>query len=254
MALGAAAAPKANELLTQVGSIAHSAVVDELALRRIAADARRLMRSDALWAHILLGTIGAVRGDGDATREHYRIALDLGSDVAIWGNYATSLALLDENQAALNVAREGLRVHRSDPSLLRQAVHVALMSGSIEEAGKFCRHHDKLLPDRPHELGHVARRLSAAIAAGSMSEAGAKKLIEQMTAIQREERVRTLSRRFGARDDTFLYERGVRCTPTIASSMNWRLAGAVVERADLSADPGPLMMCGFVGAVDGGNA
>ena len=254
MALGAAAAPKANELLTQVETTARSAVLDELALRRIAAEARQLMPSDAPWAHLLLGTIGAVRGDLAATRDHYRIALDLGSEVAIWVNYTTSLTLLDENQAAMNVARQGLRVHPNDPALLRQTVQAALMSGCIEEAVEVCRRHDKLLPDHPHRMGHVTRRLSAAVAAGPMSEAGVQKLIEQMTAIQREEGVRTLSAGIGFRDDTFLCDRGVRCTPAIASSMNWRLAGAVVERADLSADPGRLMVGGFVGVVDGSNA
>ena len=91
----AAKAPKANELLAQLTPIMRSPVVDEVALRRIGAEAKRMLRSHARRAHVVLGIVEAVRGDATATREHYRIALKLGPEAVIWVNYVTSLGVLE---------------------------------------------------------------------------------------------------------------------------------------------------------------
>lgn len=254
MAHAPAAAPKTNDLVKQVSAIARSPVVDEVALRRIAREARALMHSDPPGAHAVLGTVGAIRGDEVATNEHYRVACQLETQVAIWVNYSTSLTLLDDNQGALDAARQGMANHRGKPALAGRAIEAAIQSGNFGEAAKLVEHYDKLVPGRPHPFANVARRLAKAVARGSMGEAGARALIELSTTIQRKEGVRTLTSGVSPCEDSFLYERGVRCPPAVASSMNWSLAGALAERSDLSEDPGRTLIAGFVGVADGSDA
>ena len=250
MAHRPAAAPKANDLVRQVAGIARSSVIDEVALRRIAREARALMKSDAAGAHAVLGTVAAIRGDEAATKKHYRIALDWEPQVPIWVNYATSLTMLDDNQGALDVLRKGMKAHPGDLTLAEQAIEAAIPSCNFRGTSELLEHHNKLAPDRPPKLGKVAQMLAEAVETGPMSEAGARKLIELMTTIQREGGARTVAGSIGFHGCTFVYERSVRCTPPAASSINWRLAGALAEGDDLWADPGRLLIGGFIGIVD----
>ena len=212
------------------------------------------MHSDPPGAHAVLGTVGAIRGDVAATNEHYRTACQLETQVAIWVNYSTSLTLLDDNQGALDAARRGMANHRGEPALAGRAIEAAIQSGNFGEAAKLVEHYDKLVPGRPHPFANVARKLAKAVTGGSMSETGARTLIELLTTIQRNEGVHTLTSCVGPCENSFLYERSVRCTPVAASSMNWSLAGALAERSDLSEDPGRTLIAGFVGVADGSDA
>ena len=49
----------------------------------------------------------------------------------------------------------------------------------------------------------------------------------------------------------FLYDRYVRCSPKVASNLNWALTSEIVDREDLDADPGRAFLVGFVGVADG---
>lgn len=248
----AAKAPKANKLLEQLTPIMQSPVVDEVTLRRIGVEARHLLHSDARRAHTVLGIVEAVRGNATATREHYGIALKLGAEAVIWVNYVTALTILDEHQAALDVARDGLGTQPDDLGLLEAAIEAAIRSGNFGYAEELCERSETLAPARPYRMRPVVRGLAGAVATGSMTEGGAQALIDALTAIQREQKVRTVGTDVSVCDDTFLYERRVRCIPAVASSMNWQLAGVVAERTDLSSDPGRVLIGGFVGVADGG--
>ena len=73
--------PKAPELADQLALIGKAERVDETALRRIAADARKLMRVDAATGHQLLGRVAALQWDIDAMRQHHRLSISLGDPV-----------------------------------------------------------------------------------------------------------------------------------------------------------------------------
>lgn len=62
MALEPLPAQKGSELVDQAAAIARSPQLDEVALHRIAADARRLMASNAVGAHMVLGIFGGYPG------------------------------------------------------------------------------------------------------------------------------------------------------------------------------------------------
>lgn len=225
MVRASAAARKTNDLGRQVASIARSPAIDAIASRRIGAEAYALIQSDPFGAHAVLGTVAAIRGDETATKVHYRMALQLETQVAVWVDFSKSLTLLDNNQAALDVAREGMAQHRSEPALAGRAIEAAIQSGYFGEAAKLVHHYDKLSPDRPHRFTNVALKLAEAVTSSTMSEDGARTLIELLTTIQRKQGVRTLTSGIDTCEGSFRYERSVRCTPAVASSMNWNLAG-----------------------------
>ena len=164
-----------------------------------------------------------------------------------------SLGVFDEHQAALDVARNGLDTQPDDFGLLETAIEAAIQSGNFGHAERLSERLETLAPARPYRMRTLVGRLAGAVATGSMTEGGAKALIDALTAIQREHKVRTVGTDVSVCDDTFLYERRVRCTPAVASSMNWQLAGVVAERTDLSTDPGRMLIGGFVGVADGGH-
>lgn len=242
---------KADELLHRVEKIATAIVVDELDLQRIGSEARKLMAVDAQGAHATLGTLAAVRGDPQDTKEHYEIALNLDRGPTTWFNYSMSLAILDEHEASLDVAKEGLNAHPDNLELVERAADAAMESGSFVDAEAFCRHRDALKSPWEYGLRDRVRSLAAAVEAGRMTEPAAKALIAALTKVQRERGMRTLSAEMTVFEDTFLYERWLRCTPAVAAELNWQFAGVMAERTDLTEDPGAVLISGFVGAVDG---
>ena len=248
-------ARKGSELVDQAGAIARSAALDEVALQRIAADARQLMNSDAAGAHMVLGIVAAVRGDAARVRKHYGIALGLDRSAVTWFNYSMSLAAVDEHSDALAVARKGLVGHPDDAALTDRAAEAALESGRFMEAEELCRRRERLNAEGAYRWRDEVRQLSAAVESGTMTETGASAVIELMTKVQREAGASTVGldiRRDGA--GAFLYDRYVRCSPKIASGMNWSVTGEIVDRQDLHSDPGRAFLVGFVGVADGSNA
>ena len=255
MARGLVPARKGSELVDQAGAIARSAELDEVALQRIAADARQLMASNAAGAHTVLGIVAAVRGEVALVRKHYRIALGLDQSAVTWFNYSMSLAAVDEHSDALAVAREGLERHPDDAALTDRAAEAALESGRFMEAEKLCRRRERLNGEGAYRWREEVRQLSAAVESETMTEAGAAAVIELMTKVQREAGASTVGldiRRDGA--GAFLYDRYVRCSPKAASEMNWAVTGEVVDCEDLHLDPGRAFLVGFVGVADASNA
>ena len=188
------------------------------------------------------------------SRNHYEAALRLVRSVTTWCNFSTSLAMVDEHEAALEVAREGLRHYPDDPTLLRRAADAAAESGHFVEAEGFCRRWDKLAPEGEYPMRERIRELAGAVERGLMSEMGAHGVIAVLTAVQREEGARTMCAEIIAGDDAFLYDRTVRCSAAQASRMNWRVVSLIVDSDELSEDPGRIFQAGFVGVGGGGSA
>ena len=226
-----------------------------MALQRIAAGARRLMASDPVVAHVVLGIVAGVRGEAALVRKHYEIALDLDRSAVTWFNYSMSLGSVDEHSDALAVARKGLEDHPDDAALTDRAAEAALESGRFVEAEQLCRRRERLNAEGAYRLREEVRQLFAAVESGRMTEDGAGSLIELMTKVQREAGVSTMGWEIrGDGSGAFLYDRYVRCSPTAASELNWAVTGKIVDREVLHADPGRTLLVGFVGVADGSNA
>lgn len=229
-------------------------VVDELEVQRIAAEARQLMRSDAMGAHSVLGAVAGLRGDRDGVDHHFGIATRMGARMEVWANYSTSLGLLDEHDSALAVAQRGLEGHPESVILIERTIEALLASGDFGAGQAFCRRRDALGPDGAFGFGHRVEMLATAVEGGRMTEGGARGAIGVLTAVQRQAGVRTVFLEIRGDMDGFLYDRGVACSPSTAASLNWQVSSTILDRDDLCEDPGRTFLVGFVGVDDGSSA
>lgn len=248
-------ATKANELLKEVAAISTNVVIDEVRLQGILRDARGLMRADPAGAHAVQGIVAGVRGDAAGVKRHCEQALALDPRAEAWANYSTALAFVDENEAALVVAKKGMDAYPGDVRLVERAIEAALESGSFREGWRLCARGEGLASGPEFHLRDRLRDLAAAVEAGRMSEDGARGVIGVLTEVQRSAKAVTVG--LEVRSDgegSFLYDRYVRCSPVEASALNWRVAEELVDRDDLQEDPGRVLLVGLVGVVGGGSA
>ena len=251
MAGNPAPAGKAGELLDRLIGIAARRDVDDLALERVAQEAQALMPSHAAGAHTVLGAVASVRGDIEGVRRHHGIALRLEDTPTMRYNYSVSLAHTDENQAAMDLAREALESSADDLKLIHHAIEAALESANFAAMLELCEQWDAVSPKEPSPHAAAARKLRQATTAGEFTEDAVREVLDTVTAVRRDEAVRKAG--FVLRcpddvDDSFYYERLVYATPTLAAEVNERLADRISQRTELFQDPGSRFVAAFRGA------
>ena len=175
---------------------------------------------------------------GTTTTSRFRLS----ADVDVSYNYAVSLALLEENEDALEVVMNALDRSPDSLPLLAYAIELATESGHISTAVSLCARWDRLTSERPVGLTDRPSELADAIERGAFREEGVREVLGILNSIQRRNRVR------GARSSlwkdptdptSILYERVVHAPPKRAAKMNEEFADRIAERPDLLDDPGP---------------
>ena len=242
--------------MTQLETVAHAPVLNEIELRRIAKAADALMDADAAGAHSLLGGVAALRGDADAVRRHFRIAFQNDKSVTVRLNHCVALSVLELRDEALEVATEALDRSPGDIDLLGSAISSA-GSGRFAVAQEFVDRWSTLVPDRPpHPFASVVQQLVAAADGGAFSEDGVRAVLRIVAEVQREERVRTFETTICSVefDDSFLYDRRVHAPPSVAAMLNERIADRITESRALMADPGLKFVPAFTGMIVDGYA
>ena len=247
-----AAAPKVNGLIERLGTLSESAVITEFALERISRDARALMRADPAGANTVLGCVAALRGDLETCQRHHRTALRLDHDFTHQFNYSISLSHLEENAESLEVACDALRAYPDSLELINHAIATAIDAGNFTTARELCDQWDALSPNETNPLASRTRQLAAAVDARLFSEQGVGQVLRTLSDVQRSEGLRTSNVAISSDDVTgsFLYDRFVHATPTVASGLNERFANRIGEHPDLLTDPGLRFVVVFTGKSD----
>ncbi len=245
---------KASQLVEKLAGLSKAPPLDEFALRRIVDEANALMQPDPAQAHMLLGSVAALRGDATETRRHYSIARKLDDTYQILFNYSLALSLVEEHGEALGLANKTLKTYPDNLDLIERAINAALASANFVVARNLSDRWHALTPDRPHPLFDTAQQLADAVEAGVFGEDAAQDVLRILTAIQRGENVRSAHFGFSVYNaaDSFLYQRAVYATPTLAADLNERLADQIADRPDLMADPGLKFVAMFTAASSNG--
>ncbi len=251
----AAPLPKANELADRVAQIGQDAVLDELALLRIATDTRKLMSTDAANAHDVLGRVAALRWDVDGLRRHYRSAISLGDPVLGLWNYSTALFLVGEAGESYEAARDAWRKAPDDLALLDDLIASALHDGRFGEARALCDRRRKMALKQDLPIAGVVNELVKAVEQGEFSEEGARRALRSADSIRSEAHARPHSINVVPSQDepgSFLLKYRLITSPAAAGDFNEALALRWAESPEALADLGLKFLPMFIGTVVSG--
>ena len=248
--------PKASELADRVAQIGLADVIDEFALRRIAADARKLMSTDAANAHAVLGRVAALQWDVDGLQRHHRSAISLGDPALSRWDYSTSLFLVGEVGESYEIVHDAWQEAPDNLSLLDHLIASAVHAARFGEAQEFCSRRRKLAPKRDLPLGSVVGDLAQAVRQGEFSEEGAREALRTADSLRSDARIRPNGAIVvPSRDEpgSFLFEYRLITSPTDAGNLNEALALRWAESPKAMADPGLKFLPMFIGTVVNGS-
>lgn len=251
-----AAAPKAAELAERVAELGAAPFVDELALQRIAAAAKRVLPTDAANARALLGRVAALQWNVRELKRQYELAISVeGTATSRW-DYATSLFLVGETEQAYRMAHQAWQRAQDNPAVLGQLVGAAVHDARFRQANAFCDRWSKLMPREKPLLGGVVEGLAKAVGQGVFSEEGARRVLRTADTIRCEARIRPDGFVIVPSLDepgSFLYEYRLIAPSAAAANLNETLALRWAESAESMADPGLKFLPMFIGTVVDGS-
>ena len=248
--------PKTSELADRAAQIGQDAVINEVALQRIAADARRLMSTDAANAHAVLGRVAALQWEVDGLRQHYRSAISLGDPVLSRWDYSTSLFLVGETEESYEVARDAWQRAPDSLPLLDDLIASAVSAARFGEAQNFCGRRRKLAPKQDLPLASVVGELAKAVRQRAFSEEGARETLRAADSIRSNARIRPNGVIVVPSLDepgSFLFEYRLITSPTAAGDLNEELALHWAESSKAMADPGLKFLPMFIGTIINGS-
>ena len=228
------------------------AVDDEFGLEQIAADACKLMPTDAASAHAALGRVAALRWDLAEVRRHYRSAISLGDPVLSRWRYSMALFLVGETEESYKVVRDAWQRAPDNLNLLDEVIATAVHSGRFQEAQELCDHRCKLAQKGDLPLALVVQELVEAVQQGHFSEGGAGEALRAADSIRSNARVRPNGFVVVSSLDeprSFLFEYRLIASPTVAGELNEALSLRWAESPEAMADPGLNFLPMFIGTV-----
>ena len=255
----AVAATKAVELFETLNSIALGTEVDDLVLRRVERDAKKMMNTAPVDANSVLGAVAALEGRSDDVRKHFNIALQQsGNSAEVYSNYSTALQRIGEIDQSFEMAKHAYERAPDEPGVLRDAISSALNAGKFREASAFQDRLAKLAANQPEPNEQLATMLGDAVDRSVFREESVQEVLRITHDILKAEGIQriaysTLVAETGC-TDSFLYKIHICASPDRAAELNETLAERVAQEPELIADPGTKFVPMFIGTrVDAGH-
>lgn len=229
-------ATKAGSLLEELDAQRKEGISD-FSLRRYRREAQRLIAVDAVGAHSLLGAVASLRGDTEAVRRHYRIALEQsGSAADVWHNYSISLSHVGEMDEAFHAASNASELAPDMASFFENLVEAAMDSANFQSAVESCEHFRKLRPKEalPHEPS--ARMMAEAVASGALNESlvrDALLIAHRARGHARLQHVRSAVFRDPLSEHSYVNKLYINTSPEAAASLNEQIADRIAEQGHL---------------------
>ena len=248
--------PKADELADRVAQISQNAIIDEVTLQRIAADARRLLSIDAASAHSVLGRVAALQWNVVDLKRHFKSAISLGDPVLRRLDYSTALFLVGEAEQSYKVAHEAMRIAPESLLVLDELVSSAIHVARFEEALALCDQRRKLAPKQGLPIASVVTELANAVRQGLFSEEGAREALRAADSVRSDARTRSNGVIVVPSLDepgSFLFEYHLISSPIAAGELNEALSLRWANSASAMDDPGLKVLPMFIGTVVNGS-
>ena len=253
----AAPATKGPVLIEQLNAIALGAESDDLALRRIGHEARKIMAADPVEAHTVLGAVAALEGRADDVRSHFHTALHLsGNSASVASNYSCALLNIGQVVEAFETAKQASQRAPDELLVLRDLITAALHAGHFREARLHQQRFSKLSPDPLPLDESLAEVLGGAVDRGAFHEESVQKILRVAHDILTTERIRRIGHSSLMADtthtDSFFFEVHIFSSPERAAELNEVLATRIADQPELMADPGTKFVPMFIGVQAGG--
>ena len=248
--------PKTSELADRVAQMGQDAVIDEFALRRIVADAGKLMSTDAANAHAVLGRVAALRWDVVELKRRYRSAISLGDPVSNRWDYSTALSIVGETEESYQMALSAWKRAPDNLSLLGHLIQTALHTARFGKAQAYCERGHKLAPKLDFPFAGVVTELAQAVRHGEFSEEGARVVLRVADSMRSDARIRLDRLTIVPSLDeprSFLFEYHLITSPTTAGDLNEALALHWANSQEAMDDPGLKVLPMFIGTVTNGS-
>lgn len=252
-----APATKGSALIEQINAIALGVESDDLALRRIGHEARKIMPADPVEAHTVLGAVAALEGRADDVRSHFHTALQLsGNSASVSSNYSCALLNLGQVAEAFEIAKQASQRAPDDLLVLRDLITAALHAGHFREARLHQRRFSKLSPDRLPLDESLAELLGDALDRGAFHEESVQEVLRVAHEILMTEGIRRIGHSALMADtthtDSFFFEIHIFASPERAAELNEILATRIADQSELMVDPGTQFVPMFIGVQASG--
>ena len=250
--------PKAHELAKRLARMASADAIDEFALRRIEADAQKLMRVDAAGGHLALARVAALRWEVDEMIRRHELAITLRDSAFTRCDYSDSLVLVGEIDEAFEVAREASSRAPDNLAVLRHAIKAAVQDARFHEAQKLCERWCKLSPQESPPLQPDIAAVVEAVERGVFTEAGARDALRSASGLRGDAHIRCSG--FSIQPSieepgSFGFQYDLIASPAEAGDLNYALARRWADSPRLQGDPGLAFVPVFIGTVvDGSHA
>jgi tetratricopeptide (TPR) repeat protein len=172
-------ATKITELLEQANALLHQEVRDEVAIRRLEQEAKRLANADPVASHAFRGMLAALKRDPIAMREHFRVALSVApGDVNVARNYSVCLNNLGYFSEAREMATKAYELRRGDLDNLDRLIRFSFASCRFDLAVEWLAEWAKLSPKEPHTVETDGRQIHAFLEAGHVEAQDLERLLQ----------------------------------------------------------------------------
>ena len=243
----AAPATKAAELVRRLSALANRVEISDFELRQMEQEANKLLQVDADQAYQILGGVASLRGDAQGVHREHKRALKLsGEAAASLRNYAISLAIISEFEAAWKTIQKSFRKDPTDQETLWRYILFSIMSGHFLEAQELMEGHEAEYTDREE-----VKAICTAIERGTFTERGVRKVLSASHEVMQRARVSMETVDILADEEeegSFLFEIFLSASREKAHECNVELDERIVAHEELTEDPGLNFIPVFLGA------
>ena len=140
-------ATKQSDLLQEINLLSDRENVDDLTLRRLKMEAKKLANAAPDEGRVVLGALAALDWNLEGVHKHYSVAIRVMNSAHTRQAYATALQVMGYMREALEQELVAYQLAPEDGSVLREAFECSIAAGEFLQAEKIISQWEKSFPN-----------------------------------------------------------------------------------------------------------